>query len=457
MNLRIISAFQHEVLVCRLHHYGYHLVQHLYKSVIIRYDRAMDKRMNVIFLHPELLILAPVVAVGGWLLLRNVSAPEIIFPILDFWPEDTPRSAGRQKRFPEWPWMLILLAAILATIALSSPRLQWRSVRSAASSSVHLLALARSEPGSSESVDVFVKAAPVHDGSNYTLVIAAHHRIIRRLISATALTQGCDVTFVPAAPILTIALMQNNRTLAQLALSRSSGMLKVSAHFIGSPPPAFLRLLAAMPSISFHGHIRKHGLWIIHQRKFNPTILRGITDSAIILLGDTPGPGLRPQAELMLTHPQTPATVSRERLMRFVSSSGIMVKKLIQAHFNSSWYPLMEVNNHTWLAQSDDATRHITWLWLAGQMNSSWNTWPHHASFVIFFANVIAQLQSLPGSVRQGHWWRSTTPDAAGAQAVPPITPKVKTLNINIFMAVLICACLLAAIFGFVNVNRHVR
>ncbi|MGC9258643.1 MAG: BatA domain-containing protein [Phycisphaerae bacterium] len=411
--------------------------------------------MNVIFLHPELLILAPVVAVGGWLLLRKAPAPELIFPILEFWPEETPQSAGRQKRFPDWPWVLILAAAVLSAIALSSPRLQWRAAGSVASPSAHLFAIARSLPGNPKALDVFVKVSPIHSGSDYILVSAAHHQVIRRAVSAAAGPHGFDIAPVPAAPIVVITLTRANRVLARMTLLRAPGIRKIAAHFIGVPPPDFLRLLTAIPAITFHGGILQHGLWIIQQRHFNPKLLSGITHSAVVLLGDTPGPGLWPRAALMLKRPQTPVAVSQEKLMRFVNASGIMVKKLLQARLDPQWYPLMEVDSHPWLAQRDDVSRHITWLWLAGQANSSWNTWPHHASFVIFFANVIAQLQTLPGAVKQGRWWRSATPPAVSAYHASPITTKAQMIHVNIPLAAVVCACLLAAVFGLINTNRN--
>lgn len=413
--------------------------------------------MNLMFLHPELLILAPVVAVGGWLLLRKANEPERIFTILEFWPEETAQNTGRQQRMPDWPWLLILAAAILAALALSSPQLQLPGPQPTAAQTLRFQAIGRSLPDNPNIVDVFVKASSLPNGIDYSLLIAAHRKIIRHTVSAKTLARGIDITPVPGAQTLTVALRQNGRTLAHVTLLRSSAVQKIKAHFIGAPPPAFLRLLSVTPSITFHGRISHRGLWIIHQRHFNVKILRGITDSTFVLLGDTPGPGLAPLSPLRLKPPQTPVVVSDGKLMRFVNTSRVVVKQMFTARFDSHWNVLMEVHGQPWLAQRDDMGTHITWLWLAGRADSTWNDWPHHASFVVFFANVITALQKLPGPLRQGRWWRSASVTPVGMRRPPPTTVNAPAISLNIPLAVIVCAGLLTAMLGLMRVNGNSR
>ncbi len=90
--------------------------------------------MNLVFLHPELLILPAVLAVAGWFLLRTARKALYSFTILEFWPAETPHNAGREKSRADWPWVLILAAAILAATALSAPRLQIAESKTPASS-----------------------------------------------------------------------------------------------------------------------------------------------------------------------------------------------------------------------------------------------------------------------------------------------------------------------------------
>ena len=400
--------------------------------------------MTLVFLHPELLVLPALVAAGGWFLLPRRGITEYPFTILEFWPRESYEVAGRWKAKPDWPWILILMGAVLAALALCSPRLQTVEPKNSAAPGVTLRAIGRSIPGDNQSLDVFVQSRNIHRGSGYQVILTTHRQILRRTVSAGALKAGIDISPLQATRKIAITLKQDQHTIARKMLRRISGAGPIAGHFIGTPPPAFLRLFGAMPDVTLHSQAADRGIWIVHQHRFNPHILHRVFNSTIVLLGHTPGPGLSPGAEIILNHSTPLTALSHHGLMQAVDLSGVVVRKIFTAQLDSHWQSLITIQGHTWLAERRDAPHGQTWLWLAGQMDSAWTTWPDHASFIIFFANVMAQLQKSPRADTQGNWWRA----AASRAPIPPQGSKtaMRSLDLNIALAVLACVCLLTAV-----------
>ncbi len=406
----------------------------------------MEDSMTLFFLHPGLLVLPVLVAVGGWFLLPRGGITQYPFTILEFWPEEASRAAGRWKARPDWPWIFILIAGVLAALALCSPRLQTTAPKNAAAPSITLHAIGRSLPQNNQSLDVFIQSPDIPRNSSYQVILTTHQQILRRSVSAATLKAGIDISPVSATPNIAITLKQDHRIIAQKTLQRESGTRPISGHFIGTPLSAFLRLFAAMQEVTLHGHADDPSIWIVHQRRFNPKILQGISPSTIVLLGDTPGPGLKPGAVITLNHAGPLTALRHHGLMQAVDPSRATVRKFFTAQLNSRWRSLMAIQGHTWLAERRDAPREQTWLWLAGPMDSAWTTWPDHASFVIFFANVLAQLQKSPSPGGSGNWWR-TTASHPKVLAQGPKT-SVRAMGLNIELAVLACVCLLSGVLS---------
>ncbi len=450
--------------------------------------------MYMIFLHPQLLVLAPVVAVAGWFLLRKADVPERTFTILEFWPVEINKNIGKNLRIPDWPWMLILSAAVLATMALSVPRIQWQAPQAVPRQAVIINAVGRSLPGNAGAVDLFVKVPALHPQLPYTLLVHGDdpekpERIISRTVTAEKLSSGTDVVPVPASQQFAITLKQGGYTIARATLRRLPGVQKIAAHFIGPPPRVFLKLLSSMPGLELHAGTSGRGIWIVNQRDFNPKSLAGIKNSAIVLSGHTPGPLLSPGAVIEFKPPQSPIAVGHGKLLNAVNPSHVAVQKIIRANLGPGWHVLMRVTGHPWLAERNDPIRNITWLWLSSPLRSAWTDWPHHASFVIFFTNVIARLQSIPGHAMQADAWRTVpenqpgiatantriAPGFAGVEApsngrsglagnnprreqrvlqiaahltshASKPMPPVQTISLNIFIAMMTCTCLLIAI-----------
>lgn len=413
--------------------------------------------MNLVFLHPDLLVLPPLVAVAGWFLLPNTRSAVYSFTILDFWPAETINHTGRQKSKPDWPWVLILLGAVLATMALSSPRLQITGSKTTPPPEVALQAAGRSLPGNSQAVDLFIRATKVNGGSDYTVTVTTPRQKLQRNVSANNLRSGMDISPVMAARRINVTLQQANRILARTVLQRLSGTKTIAAHFIGDPPSAFLRLFAALPDVTLHGKLPDRAIWIIHQPQFNPTSVHGFSNSTFVLLGDTPGPGLLPTAERAVTNPPSLSVVSHNSLMRAVHPKGVIVRKIMTAQRNSHWHTLIEFNGHAWLAERNAPATGQTWLWLAGQTNSTWTTWPDHASFVIFFANVIANLQKLPGPATQSDSWLPSALHARGTKHLLKPPAKTRSINLNIGLALLACALLITAACALAWRARTIR
>lgn len=404
----------------------------------------MEDSMPLFFLHPGLLVLPALVAAGGWFLLPRSGITQYPFTILEFWPEETREAAGRWKARPDWPWIFILIAGVLAALALCSPRLQRTVPKNTAALSITLHAIGRSLPQNNQSLDVFIQSRNIPRNSSYQVILTTHQQILRRTLSGGALKAGIDISPVSATPKIGITLKRDNHIIAQKTLQRVSGARPIAGHFIGTPPSAFLRLFAALQEVTLHGHAADPTIWIVHQRRFNPKILHGISNNTIVLLGDTPGPGLKPGAVITLNHASPLTALTHRRLMQAVYPSRATGRRFFNAHLNSHWHSLMAIQGHTWLAERRDAPHGQTWLWLAGPMDSAWTTWPDHASFVIFFANVLAQLQKSPSPGGSGNWWRPTASHPKVLARGPKTS--VRSMDLNIELAVLACVCLLSGV-----------
>ncbi|MGC8540695.1 MAG: hypothetical protein ACP5QA_08710 [Phycisphaerae bacterium] len=400
--------------------------------------------MTLFFLHPGLLVLPVLVAAGGWFLLPRAGITQYPFTLLEFWPEETSGAAGRWKARPDWPWIFILIAAVLAALALCSPRLKTTAPKNTAAPSITLHAIGRSLPRDNQSLDVFIQSRNIPRNSSYLVILTTHQQILRRRVSAAMLKAGIDISPVSATPRIAITLKQDHRIIAQKTLQRESGTRPIAGHFIGTPLSVFLRLFAAMREVTLHGHAADPSIWIVHQRRFNPKILQGISHSAIVLLGDTPGPGLKPGAVITLNHAGPLTALTHHGLMQAVDPSRATVRRFFSAQLNSHWHRLMTIQGHTWLAERRDAPRGQTWLWLAGPMDSEWTTWPDHASFVIFFANFLAQLQKSPSPDGSGNWWQPTASHPKVLAREPKTS--VRTMDLNIELAVLACVCLISGV-----------
>ena len=406
----------------------------------------LEDSMTLFFLHPGLLVLPAMVAAGGWFLLPRGGITEYPFTILEFWPVETREAAGRWKERPDWPWIFILIAGVLAALALCSPRLQTTAPKNTAAPSITLHAIGRRLPQNNHSLDVFIQSRNIPRNSSYQVILTAHQQILRQSVSAATLKAGIDISPVSATPKIAITLKQDHRIIARTALLRVSDTRPIAGHFIGTPLSAFLRLFAAMQEVTLDGHSADLSIWIVHQRRFNPKILQGISHSTIVLLGDTPGPGLKPGAVITLNHTGPLTAQTHHGLMQAVDPSRATVRRFFTAQLNSHWHSLMAIQGHTWLAERRDAPREQTWLWLAGPVDSAWTTWPDHASFVIFFANVLAQLQKSPSPGGSGNWWRPTASHPKVLAQGPKTS--VRAMGLNIELAVLACVCLLSGVLS---------
>jgi hypothetical protein len=456
--------------------------------------------MTLMFIHPLLLVLTPVVAVTGWLLLRRSAVPQRLATILDFWPVDLPEHTGRDRWMPDWPWILILAAAVLAALALSEPQLRWPPPPNAVRPAVKIEAVGQSLPGNAGKADIFVKIPGLDPTLPYTLRVRADHPAmpgggIQRTLTAARLARGIDLAPLPAHQQFTITLKQALSMVARTSVRRLPEVQHIAAHFIGPPPPAMVKLLSLIPGLEFHAGISGPGIWIIHQRDFNPGSLGAIKNSAIVLLGQTPGPQLSPGAGLAINPAQAPISVGKWRLLKAVHPSGVEVRQMFQGHLGPHWHVLMRVGAHAWLAQRHDPAENTTWLWLASPLTTAFTDWPHHASFVIFFSNVINKLKSIAGHTHWGDTWRvvpenhlatinpRTAPGFAGGNALikgrngpggttpnmgkrvsqradhltprpPPLTPAGQSISLNRFIAMLMCLCLLTAIVALALRDR---
>ena len=185
-------------------------------------------------------------------------------------------------------------------------------------------------------------------------------------------------------------------------------------------------------------------IFVIHQANFHPQTLNAIRNSAFILLGNTPGPGLMPGRPLRLAGGAALTELNHGGLLRAVDTTGVRVRQIVTAKLDSHWHTLIDVRGHPWLAERTRRADDQMWLWLGGEPNSAWNTWPKHASFVIFFANVLAQLQQSPGSGGANHWWREAVKPPSGIISRKK-RHRPQYFDLCPLLALPACACLLAA------------
>ncbi len=402
--------------------------------------------MSVGFSSPQWLYLPFLVVVTGLALLRQRHRRESLFPTLEFFSPEISGAASRRAGI-DWLWALMLIGAFIMALAPASPRLQFRSTH-APSWPVH--AVARSLPGAAVA-ELFVQSNNVPHQHHLTLTLQEAGHVMTFPIAGRRLAGGVTVSGIPVARSFSLSLVRSARILWRTTLTRAPAPPPANVNLIGHPPGDLLRLMKIMPGVRWNRAGRQATIWVVESSRFRPGTIPPSRHTIVLAIGRTNAPAMRVGTIVRPPHRAkvVPAAASRRTgVLRHVSWRSVRVARMFTAQLGGGWRVLARMDGLPWLAWRVSPRTHIQWFWLASPPRDLFTDWQHHASFVVFFVNVLRQAtEPLRNMVRDG-WWRPAAPFTAVRHTRLPV---IHSYPLSMGLALLASLLLLVAAMGLVN------
>lgn len=376
--------------------------------------------MNLIFLSPVwLAALLPVILVG-WQLLRAGRPPAATFTIPEFWPARNAFASTRAshiRKAMDWPQIGLLLAAIAATLALGRPA--WKRTAQPSTPPPQIHAVGR-QMENQPTAQVFVRGN-AGAWKSFAIRVVAGKSTLARSVTAAALTDGIIFNDVPAAAKITVLVRAANSsgqkaTLAHISLIRRTKTRPLAVNSPSAIPQPLQHLLLLMHNIVWNHPRQMPAIWILSNsaapRRYKEFLegLRPTQGSVVVVcLGAAAGPQMKVSGVVGVTPAVHPVIIQPDgQLFHEVDFSSVRVQRVYQATFKAGWRAEIRTGSHVWLAKRSDSANGIIWYWLASPPTAAFTDWQHHASFVIFFANLLASLTH--GGADTGQtWWQANT------------------------------------------------
>ncbi len=392
--------------------------------------------MNLIFLSPIWLAALLPITLGGWQLLRASRPPTAIFTIPEFWPAQAAFASTRAsytRKAPDWPQVCLLLAAAIAALALARPA--WKIAAQPAAPALQIHAVGRKMENQS-TAQVFVHGDA--DASNRIVIrLVAGKTTLTRRVTAAAMARGIVFTGVPAILKITVFVRAINSSgqateLANITLLRRIEPRPLAVNVPSPLPRSLQRLLQLMHNIVWNHPRQMPTIWIISNtadRRRYQAFLAGLSrkrDGVVVLcLGSAGGPQMKVSGIDRIAPAVRPVIIQPDgQLFDRVDFSPVRVKRVYRATFKAGWHAEIRTGAHVWLAKKTDSTNGVVWYWLASPPTDSFTDWQHHASFVVFFANLLAHLTHSTVDTGQT-WWRAK----AIARRTPSSRPAATIAN----------------------------
>ena len=427
--------------------------------------------MAIAFLSPWWLIAA--VAVSGLALLAVWSLGLSPMPTstLRFW-QSAASSTGRQaSRSIDPLWLLVALAAAMASLALLQPVLKTFPPQPATPQPPTIISAGAAIPHAHVG-SIFVRSqALVKTPGPLVLRIRWPGGQRTSRISARQLQLGITVTGMSTgARIWNLALTAAGNAIWQQALHRQTP-LTVAVNFLGSPPPPLVRLFALMKGVSVNRPELHPALWILSSTNARLSRTSLAHGDAVLAIAPAVLPGVilrSPHAGLATNGramPRLQLEKSRpSRLLAHLQFHHVGFRRFFKAKLNASWQVLATaagggLGRHPWpfIAQRYEIARRIRQLWVAVPLNFSSSHWPRHSSFVLFFANLLQRLRPHSAAdMSVTRWVAPPTPfqlstAAARGHARPLI------ISLSGWLALAAGGLVMVAMVGFIWRFRPVR
>lgn len=395
--------------------------------------------MNFIFLNPVWLAALLPIILGGWQLLRAGRPPTAIFTVPEFWPARSAlasMSDSHSRKAPDWPQVGLLLAATVAALALARPA--WKINRHAPALIPQFHAVGRQLKNQS-AAQVFVRGDTLKWEHFVIRIAAGKTTLIRRVNNAT-MRRGVMFTGVPAIAPMKVIIRAVKSSGQESVLTHITLIRRVTPRPLTiispSPLPRSLQHLLLLMHNTVWNHPRQlPAIWILSNtadyhryQDFLQRLSRKPGGLVVLCLGAAAGPRMKVSGILRVTPTDHPVIIQPDgRLFHRVNFSAIRINQMYQASFETGWHAEIRVGSHVWLAKRADSADRIIWYWLASPPADGFTDWQHHASFVIFFARLLASLTH--ATVDSGQiWWRAnkesrlTTSGKSGTTMASPDT-----------------------------------
>lgn len=404
--------------------------------------------MSVGFSSPQWLYLPFLVGVTGLALLRRRHRRERLFPTLEFFSPEISGSPSRRAGI-DWLGALLLFGAFLMAIAPASPGIQFRST-GAPAWPVH--AIARCLPGGAVA-ELFVQSNNVPHQHHLTLTLQEAGHVMTFPIAGRRLAGGVTLSGIPVAQSFSISLARSARILWRTTLTRAPAPPPTNVNLIGHPPEALLRLMKIMPGVRWNRPGRRATIWLVESSRFRPATIPPSRHTIVLAIGRTNAPALRvgtivrpPRRAKMIGA----AASRRSGVLRRVSWRSVRVARMFAAQLGDGWRILARMGGLPWLARRVSPRTHIQWFWLASPPRDFFTDWQHHASFVVFFVNVLRRTTEPLRNMAADGWWRPAAPFTA-ARRTHSRLPVIHSYPLSMGLALLASLLLLVAAMGFVN------
>ena len=374
--------------------------------------------MNLIFLNPLWLAALLPVILAGWHLLRAGRPSTALFTVPEFWPArsalaSTPESHGRKA--PDWPLVGMLLAAILAALALARPA--WKMPARAQARMPQMHAVGR-ELQNQSAAQVFVRGDTATAERFFIRLVAGKTTLIRR-VGTAKLARGIIFDSVPATAVINVFVRAekssgNRRFLTHITLFRHVTQQPLTVNSPSPLPRSLRHLLLSMHHIVWNHPQQLPAIWILSNtadRRRYQDFLRRLSPKpgglVVVCIGAAAGPQMKVSGIVSLVPTDHPVVIQPDGfLFHRVHFSAIGIKRVYQGRFGSGWHAEIRAGSHVWLAKKTDSADGIIWYWMASPPVDRFTDWQHHASFVIFFANLIAGVPHHAADSGRA-WWRA--------------------------------------------------
>ncbi len=351
-----------------------------------------------------ILALLPIAAIGVITLWRG---RHNVQPISSTWLwQGLTEAAGTSRARSLDPlWMLLLLAALLAALALARP--VWM-VHAAATPAPPLPLMSIRGLAGDPHAQLFIRwPSDASTRTALTLEIKSDANTLNIPLTAVALQQGATLTAIPASESISVAV--HNGSVVSTCHFQRHDALPFAILRTGAPMPALERIMALQSGAHSDDTTLRPALWLIDDPTFNESTFNPGPQSVVIISPRTPIAGITPEPILpssstspatqaqglqslgLIVPDMTPQLAAQSPLLNSVSFQDVHIHHFTPAKISSAWTILATVVDHPWLAMRTDSQ--TLYIWQASTLSPADTNWPLDPSFVIFFTNVAAHLR----------------------------------------------------------------
>ena len=367
-----------------------------------------------------LLALLPVAVLGALALWRSRHNVQRVSSTR-LWQGLSAAAGGAPARSLDPLWMLLLAAAVLATLALARPA--WQTRRPAAPAPLPVELAIRGISGEVHA-ELFVRM-PGEPRSLDSLTLDVHAGDVARTypVDSAAAQRGLVLKDIPAAAIISITAHTRSAR-ATYTFTRNTAQPFALLRG-GAPMQPLERVMLLQPGARSDTATLRPAVWLIDDPQFRAADFDPGLQSVVIVSRRTPVEGIS-SAGPPIARPAgiTPQIAAQSPLLASVSLQEVRVLTWSKATLSPAWTVLATNDGDPWLAARTDPQSRVLWIWIGSELAPTSTNWPLDPSFVVFFTNVAAHLRQ--GDAYAGRvvdWVRQAQAKGTPANAEARIYP----------------------------------